>query len=509
MTIEHQAYKQLQKLSRHAQTLGSINSLLHWDQETYMPPGGAEIRAEQLQIVAGLVHRARTGPDFRAALAELVDLESGEVHSADLNEVQIAAVKRWHHDWKRQQALPEAFVEEFALLTSQSLEAWKEARRHNAFNVFAPYLEKIITYSRRQADYIGYKSNPYDALLEGYEPDTNTAAITKLFNTVRNPIVNLLQAIQRSPKPDTSCLQVHVPVETQLAFGKQLLQAIGFDFAKGQLSLSTHPFCEALHPHDCRLTTRIQVTDPIGNVGTVLHEGGHALYETHLPASEYGSPLGEALSLGMHESQSRWWETYIGQSKPFWSHFQSKLYQECGQGWPVVDLDCFWKAVNKVEPSLIRVEADEVTYPLHVILRFELEQELINGTLKVADVPAAWNEKMQSMMGITPPNDSQGCLQDIHWSMGSFGYFPTYLLGNIYAAYLFTAFKEAYPDWHKQVAEGNLHFITQWLKENIHRYGRRYSSVELLEKVGKKPFTAQPYLDYLTNKYSAVYGITV
>lgn len=508
MSQQDTAYTHLRELSRYAQTLNSINHLLHWDQETHMPPGGASLRAEQLKVMAGLIHRAKTGTPFREALATLVDLDSGEVYSDGLTAVQEAALRRWHRDWKRENVLPETFVEEFAALTSEAIEVWKEARRHDNYAAFAPYLEKIISYNRRKADYIGYSQSPYDALLEEYEPEMTTAEVSAIFDALRTPITELLHAINRQPQVDTSCLQVGVAEETQLSFGKQLLQSIGFDFAKGNLSLSTHPFCQALHPHDCRITTRIKVNDPMGNIGTLLHEGGHALYEMHLPASEYGTPLGEALSLGMHESQSRWWETYIGQSKPFWEHFLPQLHAHCGPHWPPTTLDAFWKAINKVEPSFIRVEADEVTYPLHVILRFELERDLIEGKLSVADLPAAWNAKMDAFLGIVPPSERLGCLQDVHWAMGAFGYFPTYLLGNTYAAYLFDVFTRTYPGWSERVAKGELHFIAQWLKEQVHHHGRRYSSRILLEHVGEgAPFNEKPYLRYLTDKYSAIYQL--
>lgn len=508
MSQQTKAYAHLHTLSKQAQILKSISSLLDWDQETHMPPGGAPLRAEQLKMIATLSHRATTEASYREALATLVDLESGTVLAQELNDAEQTALLRWHHDWKRENALPEEFVADFAALTSEAVEVWKEARRHNTFSTFAPYLAKIVDFSRRKADYIGYRDHPYDALLDGYEPGTSTAEVSALFAELRAPITELLRAIGRSPQVDTSCLEAGLPVEKQLSIGKQLLQTIGFDFAKGSLDLSTHPFCTALHPHDCRLTTRIKVNDPIGNIGTVLHEGGHALYEIQLPAAEYGSPLGQAISLGMHESQSRWWEVYVGQSRPFCQFLLPFLQRESGEGWPSTDIDTFWRAINKVEPSFIRVEADEVSYPLHVILRFELEQALIDGSLSVNDIPDAWNAKMKTLLGITPPDDRMGCLQDIHWAMGGFGYFSTYLLGNTYAAYLFDLFRVWHPDWEELVAKGQFHFMTQWLKEKVHHHGRRYESRELLARIGTIPFSGEPYLRYLSHKYSAIYGIT-
>jgi carboxypeptidase Taq len=282
---------------------------------------------------------------------------------------------------------------------------------------------------------------------------------------------------------------------------------MGFDFNQGRLDQSSHPFSSSPHPTDNRITTRFHATSLLSCISVILHEGGHALYEKGLPVEQYGTPLGSAISLGMHESQSRWWETRIGQNKSFWTHYLPKLQKYFPNDLKNVKLDPFYRAINKVEPSLIRVEADEVTYPLHVILRFEMEKALIEGSLKVRDIPEAWNSKMQELIGVTPATNSEGCLQDIHWAMGGFGYFPTYTLGNLYAAHLFEAFAKAHPDWEKQIASGNLMFITNWLHENIHQHGRRYTSQELLKKVTGKAFTADAYIKYLNSKYKDIYNL--
>ena len=280
---------------------------------------------------------------------------------------------------------------------------------------------------------------------------------------------------------------------------------MGYGPQNGRLDLSSHPFSSASHPTDSRITTRIHKTSLISCISVILHEAGHALYEMGLPKEHYGSPLGDAISLGMHESQSRWWETRIGQSKPFWQHYMPLLKDQFKGTLDHINLENFYKALNKVEPSLIRVEADEVTYPLHVILRFEMECALIEGSLKVIEIPEAWNAKMKELLGISPTNNTEGCLQDIHWAMGGFGYFPTYTLGNIYASQLFEPFAKQHPDWEKMVSSGELHFITKWLNEAVHKHGKRYNSQEILKLATGNESTATPYINYLQNKYQDIY----
>lgn len=287
----------------------------------------------------------------------------------------------------------------------------------------------------------------------------------------------------------------------QLKFGHDILHAMGFDKKSSRLDESVHPFCCGLHPKDVRMTTRLESDSLMSNIFSVLHEGGHALYNQGLPESEFGSPLGEQISLGIDESQSRWWETLIGHSLPFWTHFYPRLQKLFPDNLGAVSLDDFYRAINRVHPSFIRVDADEVTYSLHIILRFELEKALIEGSLPVKEVPDAWNAKMKEYLGITPHTLSEGCLQDIHWSSGGIGYFPTYTLGNLYAAQFFTAFEKAHPRWKEQLAHGELGFIAAWLKENIHRHGREFTSTELVERVTKLPLSEAPFINYLTTKY--------
>jgi carboxypeptidase Taq len=497
-------YSRLQQFSRTTRTLKGVSSLLEWDHETYLPPDAAKIRGSQLELLAGMVHERKTSNKMARLLDKLISLKTGKIKGKELSLPQEAALREWRRDYLKDTALPKKFVEEMAKLISQAVLVWREAKEKDAFQHYAPFLDKLVSMARKKADYLGYEAHPYDALLDEYEPDMTTKDISKLFSGLRQPIVALLKRIKRSKQPDNHFLFGSFPPRKQLKFGKRLLTDMGYEMSKGRLDLSTHPFSSSSHPTDNRITTRIHPSSLISSLSAILHEGGHALYEMNLPVEQYGSPLGEAISLGIHESQSRWWETRIGQSKPFWKHYLPLLQKEF-KALEKVSLDQFYRAINKVETSLIRVEADEVTYTLHIILRYELEKALIEGKLPIREVPDAWNAKMMELLGITPKTNSEGCLQDVHWAMGNFGYFPTYALGNLYAAHLFEAFEMAHPDWEQRVAEGELLFINNWLKEMIHRHGRRFQSKELLKQVSRRAFSINSFIQYLTKKYSEIY----
>ncbi len=470
-----------------------------------MPPKGSEVRADQIELLASLAHQERTSKKYEQALSRLIDLDSGKVRGEGLDEGQRAALREWRRDFLKATALPNDFVKNFARLSSESMICWAEARKKNRFSDFAPYLERIIEKSRQKADYLSYKTHPYDALLDCYEPQATTAEIESIFKKLKTEIKRLLGTILECNQVDDRCLHGKFSADKQLKFGKLLLQAMGYDLEKGRLDLSNHPFSMSLHPSDSRVTTRIHRTSIFDSLSAVLHEGGHSLYEMGLMPEYYGSPLCEAVSLGIHESQSRLWETRIGQSKPFWQFFLPLLKKEFKM-LEAVSLNQFYRAINKVNATFIRVEADEVTYSLHVILRFELEKQLIEGSLKVSDIPEKWNALMQNYLGITPPTDREGCLQDIHWSMGAFGYFPTYTLGNLFAAHFFDAFAKDFPDWEKKVSKGELIFLRDWLKEKIHKHGRLYGAQELVKRISGQTVSIKPYLSYLTQKYQGIYG---
>lgn len=492
----------IEQQSRQTAVLEGIQSLLGWDQETFMPNGASPIRAEQMAAMAEIIHKMKISKKFGTALSSLIDLKNGQIPlKKKLKEGQIASLKKWRKDYLRETALPASFVKQFVEHTSKSMVVWREAKNHNDFKSFAPWLQKTIDLSRKKADLFGYKDHPYDALVDLYEEGMTTKEITSLFDPLRKSITELLKKIRTYKQVDDSFLHGQFPKDKQLNFSHLILKDMGYDLNFGRLDLSTHPFSTAFHPTDSRITTRIHPKSLKSCIFAVLHEGGHALYEMGLPAEYFGTPLGTAISLGIHESQSRWWETRIGQSKPFWKHYLPLLKKEFGGKLEKVDLEEFYKAVNKVQPSFIRVEADEVTYPLHVVLRFEIEKELIEGNLKVKEIPEAWNAKMKEYLGITPKTDTDGCLQDVHWSMGGFGYFSTYTLGNLFAAQFFTAFEKDHPNWQKKVEKGELIFIKDWLNKHIHKHGQLYNSKELAKEVTGKEFSSKDYVDYLTKKY--------
>lgn len=493
-------YKALANLSTHARVLQGVMSLLDWDQETYMPPGSSEIRGEQLKVMAGIIHKEKTSRKWANALGRLVDVKSGKIKGKGLTSEQTAAVREWRSDFHQDTALPQKFVEEFSKTTSQAIIAWRAAKQNNRFKEFLPHLERIVSLNQKKAEFFGYTDHPYDALLNQYEPGVKTKEINALFTALRKELIPLIKKAAKR-KVDDSFLFGNWSEDKQIAFGNCLLEGIGYSRETGRLDLSAHPFSSACHPTDSRITTRIDPKNFASNIFAVLHEAGHGFYEMGLPVEHYGTPLGDARSLGVHESQSRWWETRIGMSRPFWQHFLPLLKKTFKGKLEKVSLDHFMKAINKVESSLIRIEADELTYPLHIILRFELEKGLIEGKIKVKELPEMWKEMMQEYLGVTPKTDAEGCLQDIHWSMGAFGYFPTYTLGNLYAGHLFDRFEDDYPNWEREVAAGHFDFIKEWLSEKIYIHGKRYPTQELLKLATGKPFSAAGYLRYLKAKY--------
>lgn len=498
-------YDQLHEQSKNIASYSSIQALLEWDQETYMPQGAIDFRSSQLSLLAGLIHKLKTGTKFTHTLNQLIDLESGEVFDASLSHAQNAAMREWRRDHLKAIKLPAAFVRTFTNTCSSAIHIWAEARRESNFSLFAPHLEKIVKLNRKKADLLGFHEHPYDALFDLYEPDMKVSLITPIFGRLKAGLASLVKTIASCPPPKTDFLYTFFPPEKQMEFGHLLLKAMGFDKETSRLDLSTHPFCTGLYPRDTRMTSRLHPEDPMSHIFSVMHEGGHGLYNAGLPLNEYGSPLCEPVSVAVDESQSRWWETLIGRSSPFWEHFFPQLQITFPQQLKHVSFKEFYAAINKIKPSFIRVEADEVTYCLHVILRFEIEKELMEGSLKVKQIPEAWNEKMRTYLGISPEHDDLGCLQDIHWSMGAFGYFPTYALGNLYAAQFFKTFEKAHPDWKEHVSQGNLAFIREWLRENIHQWGRQFTPSELVQRITGGPLSEASYLSYLEHKYKSLY----
>lgn len=500
-------YAKLHALSRNIAALHAVEQLLDWDQETYMPSEAIAVRSLQIELCASLTHKQKTSPTFAKTLAQLVDIDSGEIRAKELSSPQRAAVREWRRDYLKMVKLPSSFVKSVAKTASTAIHAWAEAKEKSSFRLFAPHLEKIVTLSRKKAEHLGYKEHPYDALLDFYEPEMTVSYLDPLFSRLKTTLTKLVQEIRTKPAISQECLKGEFAPEKQLAFSHQLLRAMGFDPKSSRLDLSNHPFCSGVHPKDIRMTTRIYPSNLMSNIFSTMHEGGHGLYSMNFQPEEFGSPLARSISLGVDESQSRWWETRIGRSLPFWRHFFPILQKQFPETLSRVSLEEFYRAANVVKPSFIRIEADEVTYSLHIIVRFEIEKALLEGSLRVKDLPAAWNAKMQEYFGITPKTDAEGCLQDIHWSMGGFGYFPTYTLGNLYASQFFQAFAKTHPNWEERVAHGELDFIREWLRVNIHQYGQQFTAAETIQRISGSPLSEACFVEYLTKKYSELYNL--
>jgi carboxypeptidase Taq len=498
------AYDELIRRFKETRLIESIGSVLGWDERTYMPPRGSAHRAEQMALLARLGHEQLTSP----RLGELLGLvETGPLvkNPETPAAVNVREIRRLYDIAVK---VPGSLVEELARTATRAQGIWQEARKHNDFQSFAPWLEKIVGLKRQEAQAIGYRDVPYDALLDQYEPGATTAEITRLFAELRAELVPLVAAITASGrKPRVDLFERDYPIERQHLMGQAAAAAIGFDFTAGRLDTTAHPFCSGMGPGDCRLTTRYHPCEWNQGFFGILHEAGHGIYEQGLAPDHFGTPMGMAVSLGIHESQSRLWENQVGRSRPFWEHFLPRAQQMFPGTLDDVSLDDFLLAINKVARSFIRVEADEATYNMHIILRFELEQALIAGDLAPADVPAAWNEKFRASFDLTPPNDAQGCLQDIHWSMGGLGYFPTYTLGNLYAAQLMDQARKDLGDLDADFRVGKFARLKSWLNEKVHRPGQKYRSRQLAEKITGKPLSHKPLVNYLRGKYGGLYGM--
>jgi len=500
------AYDELTRRSKEQTLLVSCSSLLGWDEQTYMPRGGAENRGNQMALLAGLHHEKATDP----RIGGLLEVLEGSDLVRDSEAVAAVNVREIRRGYDRQTKLPRTLVEELARTTTLAQQEWVVARQKNDFLHFQPWLEKIVHLKQREAACVGTGTVAYDALLDEYEPGATSVEIARLFAALQRELVPLVEAILGSRvRPDPALLRhaTGYPIDRQRIFCETVAATIGFDFHRGRLDTTPHPFCTGIGPGDCRITIRFEPDDFSDALFGVLHETGHGLYDQGLDPEHYGTPMGEAISLGIHESQSRLWENAVGRSRPFWTHVYPLARRIFHQTLVGVALDDFLFAVNRVEPSLIRVHADEVTYNLHVLLRFELEQALLTGDLQVSEVPAAWNEAMRRLLGLTPPHNADGCLQDIHWSAGLFGYFPTYTLGNLYAAQLFASATAELGDLGPAFAQGEFAPLLEWLRTKVHRHGRRYRPARLIELATRTPPDPQPLIDALRTKYGELYQL--
>ena len=497
-----QSYHDLCTYLRETALLESTQQLLEWDERTMLPPGGGEYRAEQIALAARLVHERRTGPRIGEWLAELADWDEASDRHGD-----VGCTLYWvARDYDKLCKVPTTLVEALSYQTTLGQQAWAEARKQDDFRSFEPHLKRIVELKREQAQAVGFEQTPYDALLDDYEPATSTEQVGRVLGALRDALVPLVQRVVDSPRqPDPSILRRHYPVETQREFASRVVARMGFDFDRGRLDPTSHPFCTSLGPNDCRITTRYDEHFFSSAFFGTLHEAGHGMYDQGLPGDAYGLPPGQYISLGIHESQSRLWENLVGRRRSFWRHFFPEARSAFVPSLDDVAWEAFHFAVNAVRPSLIRVEADEVTYNLHIVIRFELERALIEGDLAVADLPGAWNDAYEQTLGIRPPNDADGVLQDIHWSAGLFGYFPTYSLGNIIAAQLFDAAKRDLGDLDASFAEGDFRPLLAWLREQVHRHGRRYLPQELVERATGGPIDQGALLDDLEQRIGTLY----
>ena len=500
----YRAFEELCTLTRQAALLESIESVLGWDERTYLPPAAGEYRAEQMTYVSGLVHRRRTDPRVGELLAFLAASELARDPHSDHG----TTIRQLQRDYDRRVKLPQSLVEELTRASVLGQQAWVKARPANDFASFAPHLEKLLELKRQQAECLGYRDHPYDALLDDFEPAAKTAEVAKVLAALRDELAPLVQAIIESgKKAPLEILARHYPRDAQEAFGKIAAEAIGFDFQRGRLDVTHHPFCSGLGPHDCRITTRYDEHFFPGAFFGILHEAGHGLYDQGLRTEQFGLPPGSYVSLGIHESQSRMWENLVGRSRAFWRHFFPQLAKAFPAAIAGVSPDEFYWAINHVQPSLIRVEADEATYNLHIIIRFELEQALLTRNLPVADLPSAWKAKYKQYLGIEPPDDKDGCLQDVHWSAALVGYFPTYSLGNLYAAQFFEQADRDLGGVHEQFARGEFAPLKDWLTRQIHQRGQCHPAADLVKLVTGAPLSHAPLMRHLRGKFGPLYGV--
>ena len=497
-------YQTLIKHLEELHVLGSIGGVLGWDQETMMPPKGGALRAEQIAMISSMSHERFTSSEIGDLLGELKESEE----AGELNEEQAVNVRETRRSYERDKKLPTDLVGELARTRSIAQQKWVEARKDSNFKMFQPLLEKTVGLKKQVAELYGYEDDIYDALLDTYEPGMTVAQLDPMFAELRGRTVTLVEAITATGKTlDVEVLKRPHPLTKQASFEREIAEAFGFDFKAGRLDLSAHPFCGGNAPHDVRMTTRRDEHDPLSSLYSVMHETGHGLYGQGLEAKHSGTPMGSSISLGIHESQSRTWENLVGRGREFWTYALPRFKAHFAGISEDLNSEEVYFAANEVKPSLIRVEADEVTYNLHIILRFEIERDFMNGRIEVKDLPEIWNTRMQEYLGLTPPNDALGVLQDVHWSMGGIGYFPTYTLGNLYGAQFFEAARQALPELDSQIERGEFFPLREWLRENIHCHGKRFRATDLIERVTGKPPSSEAFLTYMETKFGELYGL--
>ena len=474
------------------------SAVLQWDQETYLPPKGAKYRGQQISTLAELSHQLFTDDALGNLLQTLQQ-------KADLPPAQKRNVELTLEDYTKSKKYPSAFVRALSDAVNKAFHSWIEARKQGSFTLYQADLDALVQLKKEEAGILGYTRHPYDALLNEYEKGTTVTLLDKTFDDLLPPLKVLYEKILAAPQVDDGFLKQQFPEKQQWNWGMHLLKALHFDFEAGRQDKSEHPFSISFNAQDVRITTRIDETDFGNMTWSCIHEVGHALYEQGLPVDQYGLPLGEACSYSMHESQSRLWENNVGRSRQFWQHYYPQLQQHFPVQLGGVTLETFYRGINKVQPSLIRTEADEVSYHFHVYIRYQLEKGLLEGSLSTTDLPDYWNHQYKKLLDIEVPDDKRGALQDVHWSHGSFGYFPTYSLGSLYAAQFYQKAKEVLPHLEEGISRGETGPLLQWLRENIHTKGRFYTSEELCKKVTGETLDPGYFLQYVQDKYAAIY----
>lgn len=495
-------YTQLVKRLNDITNIGNAAAVLSWDQETEMPHGGAEARAGQMSTLARIQHEMLTADET----AKLLEAAHNELNGADYDSDEASMIRVVQQDYEAATKLPSEFVAERAQHVALAHSSWVEAREKADFSIFSDDLKKFVDLTLQEADYRGYDGHPYDALLNKYERGMTTAEVTEIFDAHRPKLVELIAQIADAEQVDDSFLRQNFEQDKQRNFALKMIEDFGFDFNRGVQAISVHPFCTNFSKNDVRITTRFEDDFLNPALFGMMHEAGHGMYEQGVGDNLEGTPLCNGTSLGVHESQSRMWENIVGRSKGFWSWALPQIKETFPQ-LADVSLDQFFKGINKVTPSYIRVEADEATYNLHIILRFEIEQAILTGDIAVDDLPEVWNSKFNDFFGITPPNDAKGVLQDVHWSAGLLGYFPTYALGNLLSVQYYNkaiADKPSIPD---EIAFGKFDTLLTWLNTYIHQHGRKFTGQELTQRITGESIQSDDYIQYLTDKYSEVYGL--
>ena len=488
----------LRQTSRELQALRAAEGLLGWDQETHMPPKGGVTRAESQAALSTVLHQRLTSDKLWALIGE-----TGS--QSDLSDREKALVRELRRDVEKARKIPEALASDLARTGSLSQQAWAKARERNAPSEFLPWLEKMVQLKRREAECLGYVESPYDALLDQFEPGSKASTIKPVLEKLRDGLTPLARRIVDASAGSATTSRSQqggsIPIDVQRRFNERLLHDMGFDLEAGRLDFSAHPFTQGLSPGDVRLTTRYREEDWLTAIFSTLHEGGHGLYEQGLPDEDWGTPLAEAVSLSVHESQSRLWENRVGRSRAYWERYLPIAKEYFGAALDGVTVEDVLAQVNLVKPSLIRVEADEVTYNLHIVLRFQLEEALFSGALEVAGIPDAWNSGMEKLLGIRPTSAAEGFLQDVHWSCGLYGYFPTYTMGNLYAAQVCAAMEREMGSLDVKIRAGEFSVMREWLRNKIHRFGREFSAADLMHRATGEDLNPEYFLNYLEKKY--------